>query len=162
MLTMKFIQVLELRDPALPLSAASLGGMGLLLDGCPAAGSGAGASLSVANGTATLSIPSPAAANGYFLVTAAGGAGEDPVRWKVQASADGGATWGDVGASAWRSGPDGNRIYYPQVIKECTYLCFQRDCLRGCDGNGRACAFATGYVRIQTYACTRAHILAGS
>ena len=120
---------LALRDPALPPDVARVSGLGLLFDGCPVVGAGtdavggndgvtasvSGAALAVINGTVEITLAAPIAANGYFFVTAGDPPAADPMRWAVQASADGGATWSDVGASAWRAGLGGVRVFYPQL-----------------------------------------------
>jgi hypothetical protein len=116
------LRILELRDPALPAERAAVGALGLLRDGCAAAGSrvagaaAAAGALAVANGTATLALAATAAANGYFLVTAAGDAGADPARWLLEASADNGSSWAAVGASGWRPALDLTDGLYPEAL----------------------------------------------
>ena len=65
------------------------------------------------NATYTVRLGAAAGSfNGYYFETGQSPPGLDPVRWVVEALADGGA-WHAVGASAWRIRTDGTFALYP-------------------------------------------------
>ena len=105
------LSILGLRDASLSPSAVNPLVFGLMHDSCSI--------LPTSNASNESSVVSIAAlqpfANGYFLSIAAGGAAaRDPVRWVVEAQANGSDRWSVVGASVWR-GQGSLAAYFPQL-----------------------------------------------
>ena len=92
-----------LADPVLAPNASTVQTFGPLVDGCrvPAApavaGPGGFLTVNLSAGPQPRRVP-----NGYyFLLSDSGPPSADPAGWAVEASDDGGATWGPVGACSW-------------------------------------------------------------
>ena len=105
------LSILGLRNASLPPTAVNPLVFGLLHDGCvipPAS--------NASNGSSVVSLASTQPlANGYYLSLAPGGpAARDPVRWLVEALADGSDGWSVVGASVWR-GQGSLAAYFPHL-----------------------------------------------
>jgi hypothetical protein len=110
------LRAVGLRDASLPPSAGRVAAFGLLRDGCrlplpPEAIRLAGRGNESESGVLAVARAEAArGADGYFFVTLSGpGDGTDPVRWVLEAVADGagvgdavdGSGWRAVGASGW-------------------------------------------------------------
>ena len=100
-----------LRNTSLSPAAGNPLVFGLLHDGCVIQHAH-----NALNGSSMVSILSPPPfANGYYLSIAAGGqTARDPVRWLVEAQANGSDAWRAVGASVWR-GQGSLAAYFPNL-----------------------------------------------
>ncbi len=109
------LSVLGLRNATVSPAAGNPLAFGLLRDGCvipPASIASNGSSVTVVSLTALQPRP---LANGYFISIAAGGqAAKDPVRWAVEAQADGSDGWLIVGASVQR-GQGSLAAFFPHL-----------------------------------------------
>jgi hypothetical protein len=111
---------LALSDPSFSSSDAAVAGFGLLRRGCPLSAADTRVQ-QLADGSLLLSLPEPAeGVDGYFFNTGGGPPGRDPVRWRVDVSADGGGEWAAWAASVWRVDSAGVRRLYPQLAAERT------------------------------------------
>jgi hypothetical protein len=104
------LTILELRNKSVPPAEGNPVDFGLLFNGCKLQ-----QRANTSNGSAVVEFSSPVAANGYFLQIPAGMlAALHPVKWVVEAQAEGHAGWWLVGASV-RRGLGTLASYYPNL-----------------------------------------------
>ena len=93
---------------------ASIGDVGLLLNGCKVAG---GLPSNFTSDLVTIDFKNPTLANGYYFVTSEEDAARDPVRWLVEISESGNSntSWIPVGAAVWEMTSSGEAVPYPNL-----------------------------------------------